>query len=76
MSRSHEFTLFTPTFNCAPWPRQARGYVLKEGRSLQCSPLGRVLSAFLVHYFSKYVDYGFTRDMEEQLDDVSGAGGG
>ena len=45
----------------------------REARTLKASSLGRVLSAFLSHYFGRYVDYGFTSGMEEGLDDVSGA---
>lgn len=33
---------------------------------------GRVLSAFLQHYFPDYIDYGFTASLEDQLDHVSG----
>ncbi|GLI64084.1 hypothetical protein VaNZ11_007253 [Volvox africanus] len=51
---------------------QDRGYVTREGRSLLPTSLGRVLTAFLEHYFPKYVDYDFTSDMEGQLDDVAG----
>ncbi len=42
------------------------------GRSLRPTSLGRVLTAFLAAYFPTYVDPGFTRGMEEQLDDVAG----
>ena len=51
---------------------QERGYVVKEGRALRATSRGRVLSAFLQQYFSQYVDYEFTSDMESQLDDVAG----
>lgn len=50
---------------------QARRYVRKEGRSLHAEPLGRVLTAFLCAYCPKYIDYGFTSRLEEELDDVS-----
>ncbi|CAL5218790.1 g512 [Coccomyxa viridis] len=50
---------------------QERGYVKKEGRALVPESRGRVLSAFLQHYFSDYVDYGFTATLEDQLDLVS-----
>ena len=32
---------------------------------------GKLLSAFLEKLFSKYVDYGFTAGLEEQLDDIT-----
>ena len=44
----------------------------KEGRSLRPESRGRVLSAFLHHYFPDYIDYGFTASLEDQLDHVSG----
>ena len=45
---------------------------MKEGRSLQATSRGRVLSAFLQHYFARYVDYGFTSNLESQLDEIAG----
>lgn len=50
---------------------QSRRYISKQRRSLQAEPLGRILSAFLCKYFPKYVDYGFTSNLEDGLDDVS-----
>lgn len=44
----------------------------REGRALRPESRGRVLSAFLQHYFARYVDYGFTAALEDQLDHVSG----
>jgi len=46
---------------------QDRGYVLREGRVLIPSSLGRVLSEFLKGYFEKYIDYDFTATMEVRL---------
>ena len=34
-------------------------------------PRGRIVVAFLEHYFARYVDTGFTAEMEEALDKVS-----
>lgn len=51
---------------------QDRGYVVKQGKALQATSRGRVLSAFLQHYFTQYVDYDFTSHMEAQLDEVAG----
>lgn len=63
----------TPT----PWPLpQDRGYVERQGRALRATTLGRLLSAFLTHYFARYMDYGFTSGLEEQLDEVAGETGG
>ena len=44
----------------------------KVGRQLRLTPAGRLLTMFLQLYFTQYVDYGFTSDMEAQLDSVSG----
>ncbi|MCY4184947.1 MAG: type I DNA topoisomerase [Rhodobacteraceae bacterium] len=51
-----------------------RGYVIPVPRSskLQPTPSGRVVVAFLQKYFPKYMEYGFTADMEDLLDEVSG----
>src|SRR5262249_8294260 len=32
---------------------------------------GRLVNAFLVNFFEKYVEYGFTANLEDKLDDVS-----
>ncbi len=51
-----------------------RGYVVAVPRSnkLQPTASGRVVVAFLQTYFPKYVEYGFTAEMENLLDEVSG----
>ncbi len=51
---------------------QARNYMVKEGRSLKATAGGLLLTAFLTTYFPTYVDYGFTSEMEAQLDEISG----
>jgi DNA topoisomerase-1 len=33
---------------------------------------GRLVTAFLTSFFQRYVEYGFTADMEEKLDEISG----
>ena len=33
---------------------------------------GRVVAIFLIKYFQKYVQYDFTADLENQLDEISG----
>ncbi len=51
-----------------------RGYVIPVPKSnkLQPTPSGRVVVAFLQTYFPKYMEYGFTAEMEDLLDEVSG----
>lgn len=51
---------------------QERGYVVKSGRTLIPTPLGRLLTAYLTIHFTEYVDVNFTAKVEEQLDEVSG----
>ena len=51
---------------------QDRGYVRQEKARLVPEPIGRLVSVFLHNYFSKYVDYGFTAGLEEELDDIAG----
>ena len=50
---------------------RCREYVEKVGGALVPKPRGRVLSAFLEQYFGKWVDYGFTSSLEEELDAIS-----
>ena len=50
---------------------QDRGYVVKDGNRLIPEDKGRLVTAFLVNYFRKYVGYDFTADLENQLDDIS-----
>ena len=45
-------------------------YVTKEGKYLQPTPLGEVVTSFLMENFPDIVDLGFTSDMEENLDKV------
>lgn len=50
---------------------QDRGYVSQEKRRLTPEDVGRIVNKFLVEHFSKYVDLGFTADMENTLDEIS-----
>ncbi|MEY3005166.1 MAG: hypothetical protein RLZZ491_2342 [Pseudomonadota bacterium] len=49
----------------------ARGYVRKDKNRLIPEDKGRLVTAFLVNYFGKYVEFDFTADLENQLDEVS-----
>ena len=51
---------------------QDREYVTLEKRRFQPEDRGRLVTAFLVAFFERYVDTGFTAGLEEQLDDISG----
>jgi DNA topoisomerase-1 len=50
---------------------QDRGYVTKDKNRLIAEDKGRLVTAFLENYFKRYVEYDFTADLEERLDDVS-----
>ncbi len=50
---------------------QDRKYVRLESRRFVPEDRGRVVTAFLESFFKRYVEYGFTADLEEQLDDIS-----
>ncbi|MGE3332689.1 MAG: type I DNA topoisomerase [Rhodospirillaceae bacterium] len=51
---------------------QDRKYVRMDNRRFIPEDRGRVVIAFLETYFERYVEYSFTADLEEQLDDISG----
>ncbi|KZV23291.1 hypothetical protein F511_02192 [Dorcoceras hygrometricum] len=48
-----------------------RHYITIKNRTLYPEFRGRMVSAFLSHYFSEVTDYSFTADMETELDNVS-----
>jgi DNA topoisomerase-1 len=50
---------------------QDREYVRKEQNRLIPEDKGRLVTIFLTTYFSRYLAYDFTADLETQLDDVS-----
>jgi DNA topoisomerase-1 len=50
---------------------QDREYVRKEKNRLIPEDKGRLVTAFLSNYFRKYVEYDFTADLEDELDDIS-----
>src|SRR5688572_3715125 len=49
-----------------------RSYVRLEKKRLIPEDRGRLVTAFLTNFFERYVQYGFTADLEEKLDDISG----
>jgi DNA topoisomerase-1 len=51
---------------------QERKYVRLESRRFLPEDRGRLVTAFLESFFERYVAYGFTAEMEERLDDISG----
>ncbi len=51
---------------------QDRDYVRLEKRRFLPEDRGRLVTAFLTSFFERYVEYNFTADLENQLDEVSG----
>ncbi|THV25541.1 type I DNA topoisomerase [Peteryoungia ipomoeae] len=48
-----------------------REYIVTEKRKLIPHSKGRLVTAFLENFFTKYVEYDFTADLEEKLDKIS-----
>ncbi len=48
-----------------------RDYVKLEGKALHPEDRGRIVTAFLESFFARYVEFGFTANLEEQLDRIS-----
>ncbi|MEO0879479.1 MAG: type I DNA topoisomerase [Pseudomonadota bacterium] len=48
-----------------------RGYVEMDRNRFVPDSKGRIVTAFLENYFRKYVEYDFTADLEETLDEIS-----
>jgi DNA topoisomerase-1 len=51
---------------------QDRDYVTLDKRRFVPQDRGRLVTAFLTSFFERYVEYNFTADLENQLDDISG----
>ena len=51
---------------------QDRTYVKLDKRRFVPEDRGRLVTAFLTGFFERYVEYNFTADLENQLDDISG----
>lgn len=48
-----------------------RGYIEKEGKQLRPTDLAFLVTDILVEHFSDIVDYKFTAEMEESLDEIA-----
>jgi DNA topoisomerase I len=51
---------------------QDRNYVRIDARRFMPEDRGRLVTTFLTSFFERYVEYGFTADLEAQLDEISG----
>jgi DNA topoisomerase-1 len=49
----------------------SREYVILETKRFKPTDIGRVVNKFLTEYFNRYVDYGFTANLEDELDEIS-----
>ncbi len=50
---------------------QDRNYVRLEKKRFMAEDRGRIVTAFLESFFTKYVEYDFTANLEEELDNIS-----
>ena len=48
-----------------------RNYVELESRRFTPTDIGRIVNGFLTEYFTKYVDYEFTAELEDELDCIA-----
>ena len=49
----------------------AREYVRLEGKAFNPTDVGMIVNRFLTAHFNRYVDYGFTAGLEDELDAVA-----
>ncbi len=50
---------------------QQRHYVVLENKRFHPTDVGRIVNKFLTEHFTRYVDYNFTANLEDDLDAVS-----
>ncbi len=50
---------------------QQRDYVVLENKRFKPTDVGRIVNKFLTEHFTRYVDYNFTADLEDQLDAIA-----
>lgn len=50
---------------------QHREYANLENKRFHPTDVGRVVTRFLTTYFTQYVDYSFTANLEDELDEIS-----
>jgi len=50
---------------------QAREYAILDKKRFMPTDVGRVVTKFLTDHFTRYVDYDFTANLENELDEVS-----
>lgn len=50
---------------------QQREYVIVDKKRFKPTDVGRIVNRFLTGYFTRYVDYQFTAQLEDTLDDIA-----
>jgi DNA topoisomerase-1 len=50
---------------------QDRGYVRLDNRRFIPEDMGRLVTTFLTNFFEQYIQYNFTAELENKLDDIS-----
>jgi len=50
---------------------QDREYVVLDNKRFKPTDVGRIVNKFLTEHFTKYVDYDFTANLENELDDIA-----
>jgi DNA topoisomerase-1 len=50
---------------------QQRQYVVLESKRFMPTDVGRIVNKFLTEHFTRYVDYNFTANLEDELDAIS-----
>ncbi len=64
-----EFGIGRPsTYASIIYTLKHREYVTLDSKRFKPTDVGRVVTRFLTQYFTHYVDYDFTANMEDQLD--------
>ncbi len=58
------------TYNTIITTIVSRNYVVRDGKSLVPTPLGEVTTKLMKENFADIVDYAFTAQMEDQLDEI------
>jgi len=67
-----EFGIGRPsTYASIVYTLQNREYVGLENKRFRPTDMGRIVSKFLQQHFTRYVDYGFTAQLEDELDAIS-----
>jgi DNA topoisomerase-1 len=59
------------TYSSIIYTLKHREYVTIDQKRFKPTDVGRIVSHFLTKYFTQYVDYDFTANLEDQLDAIS-----